>query len=206
MAKNENCTSKQTFCIINGQDVGNNSDIAFSFVNCIDKNEIITNEVWNELYNEIIKIYNYGKRGTRNPTQPFNLPLIDVNDTHSGYESVDSKIISTDISNIQQNDNMIIQLNEFNKILTAISEDPITSDTPSIYKSYFSNLVTKINNIQLNADRCNNCNTACNTSCQASCNSNCCDSDCNCCTTCYNTCSSCDWCDWSEVPCFVNAI
>ena len=192
MAIDNNCSKKQTFCSINGQTVRQNPTIAFSYDGCIAANEIVDNETWNELIHAIIKVYNYGTRGTRNPITPFSIsPDASVTATTLGHETKPTNKISTNAyeSKLQKNYNQI-NLSDYNKILSTIGATtlPDTSDKIIIYGQYFKDVMNKLNNYTLNNTRCNNCNAGCNVTCQAI--AQCCDSHCctQCCTDCCTNC------------------
>lgn len=206
MAIDGNCFSKQTFCALNKQTVSDNDEIKFSYNGCITANEIIDNETWNELINAIIKVYNFGTRGTRNPITPFSLnPDSAVSATTDGNENSPSDKISNALRNTKhQANNDKINLDEYNEILSSIGITN-TSGTQTIYGTYFKNIMDTLNSYQLNNTRCNNCNTNCNVSCQAHpqcCDSHCCTQCCtDCCTNCCtNTCSYCTACQYSVNP------
>ena len=208
MAVDNNCKSKQTFCALSKQTVSSNSDIAFSYNGCILHSEIIEDETWNELIDAIIKIYNFGTRGTRNPATPFSLNAdTDVSATTTGKETAPTKKISNTLRNTKyKSEDNKINLSDYNTILSTIGATTL-SGTQTIYGNYFNDVMTKLNNYSLNDTRCNNCNTGCNIKCQAS--AQCCDSHCctQCCTNCCtNTCTGCQgWyrdqgCSRAEIP------
>lgn len=197
MSVNNNCSSKQTFCTIIGQTVKQNNDITFHYNGCIAENEIIANETWNELISAIIKVYNFGNRGTRNPISPFSIsPDTIVNESTDGNETAPTNRISEiAYQNKLQNNADIITITDYNEILSTIGATLLPSsynEEPIIYGSYFKNVMDTLNNYKLNDTRCNNCNTGCNVLCQA--HAQCCDSHCctQCCTDCCtNCCTNC---------------
>lgn len=188
MAVDESCSTKQTFCELSKQTVKQNDNIKFTYAGCITASEIIDNSTWNELIQAIVKVHNYGKRGTRNPNKPFSLtPDTEVDDTTVGHETDPTKKISTTKYKTKyQNDSDSIDWNDYTEILNTIGAT-IPTDK-KIYGSYFSDIATKLNNYKLDDTRCDNCNTGCNVSCQA--RAQCCDSHCctQCCTECCTNC------------------
>lgn len=160
---NDNCSSAQTFCNINGQYVKNNLNI--SFPNVGTKGSKITPEWKNQVINILKSIYNYGSYGTRNPT------LTQIN----SLDSISSK--------------ERITIDDYNEIIAIIGGTKVNKKD-KILGTYFSDLENSINNYKLNADRCNTCNTGCNTTCQASAQ---CNDYCNSCNvTCDSACESLD--------------
>lgn len=217
MAYNSSCKSKQTFCALNHETVKDIDSLKFSYNGCITANEVIDDDTWNEMINAIIKVYNYGVRGTRNPNTPLSLtPDADItnNYTTQGNENKPSKRISTEKKNTKyESSGDQISRVEYNKILKAVGLTSLPNNTNSqhaenpnkIYGNYFAEVMTALNNLKLNQTRCNNCNTGCNTNkCLVS--SQCCDNQCctNCCTDCCTnsgpTCSYCNSCQYSQNP------
>lgn len=189
MAINESCSSKQTFCALNKETVSSIDELNFTYSPSPTQfTQEISNEIWNEIIDEIIKIYNYGKRGTRNPINPLGITSFQsVTDDHKGNEDINSSIVSTTSQNNKhQSDYNIIPLDKYNEILSTIGLSSISDLGTIITEERFNTIKTTINNLKLNNTRCNNCNIKCNQKCQAS--SQCyCDCDCYC----YN-CSQCD--------------
>ncbi len=168
MAINDSCNVKQTFCNLNKQTINSIEELQFSY-NTTLSNNLISDDIWNQIIEKIIQIYNYGTRGTRNPIKPLNITIFqDIVDTHSGNETKDSSIISdTEKNKKKKLKNDLISLNEYNEILNSINISSITNLNTLILKDDFENIKNAINNLQLNSTRCNNCNTDCNTTCQA---------------------------------------
>ena len=202
MAISESCSSKQTFCALNKETVSSISELNFTYSPSPTQfTQEITDEIWNEIVDEIIKIYNYGKRGTRNPSNPLNITSFQaVADDHAGNEDKNASIVSTTSQNSkhQSNDN-IIPLDKYNEILNTIGLSSLSNLDTIITEAKFNTIKTTINNLKLNNNRCNNCNIKCNQKCEAS--SQCyCDCDCYCydCRECYtqpcyyHTCSQCN--------------
>ena len=65
---NQSCTTKQTFCIINGQHVKDNSGITKSLNSITQYETLTTADIWNRIKTVLTNIHNYGERGTKNPT------------------------------------------------------------------------------------------------------------------------------------------
>ena len=198
MAINENCESQQTFCEITGQTV--NDLIPFTYnPNIVAGNTSIQATIWNKIIEQIKKIYNYGTRGTRNPSTPLDITNFQaVQDTHSGNETTDSAIINdsqASYTNKLKDYEESISLADYNRILRTIGLTELTNlnSTLIITADQFNTLKQAINNYTINADRCNNCNSGCNTSCQVNCNSDCYSAPCmDCyCYDCYSSCEGC---------------
>lgn len=196
MAVDNNCSSQQTFCRLNRQTVSANNSIAFNYNGCITHSEIIEDETWNELIDAIIKVYNYGTRGVRNPPIPLSLSAdTNISATTIGHETSPTPIISDTLRNTKHKaEEDQIDFNDYNQILSTIGITQL-SEKQIIYGDYFNDIMIKLNNYQLNDTRCNNCNTGCNVTCQAiaqCCDSHCCTQCCtNCCTNaCAYTCEA----------------
>lgn len=160
---NDNCSSAQTFCNINGQLVKNNINIAFPEIGT--QYSAITPEWKQQVINILRTIHNYGNKGTRNPTTQ------EINNLNS---------ISS---------NQTITPEDYNEIIK-ILDGPLVLQHNHILGTYYSDLKKYINNYKLNADRCNTCNTGCNTTCQES---HQCEDYCNSCNiTCDTNCESMD--------------
>lgn len=197
MAYNSSCKTKQTFCELNRQTVKDTDSLKFTYNGCITANEIIDDGTWDEMVNAIIKVYNYGVRGTRNPSNPLSLsPDDDITDdyTTEGNENDPSKRISAERRNTKHKESGdIIYRTEYNSILSAVgltalpnNTDPNHAENPNkIYGNYFKEVMDALNNLKLNNTRCNNCNADCNTD-KCLVKAQCCDNDCctNCCTNC----------------------
>lgn len=136
---NGSCTSAQSFCILNGQSVAANTDIDKTLSSITQNQTSITDTIWNRIHTVLRNIYNYGERGTRNP-------------------SVDN------LSDVSDNDSILLSL--YNKILSNIGVSN-ASGNPTVTKTLMDSLQSSIDNYQLNSDRCNSCNTACNSACEA---------------------------------------
>lgn len=160
MADN-NCSSAQTFCNINGQLVKNNLNISFPDIG--NKGSKITPEWKQQIINILKSIYNYGNAGTRNPS------LAEIN----GLDAIVAKDRIT--------------AEDYNEVVRILNGTAVKQKT-RILGTYFSDLENYINNYKLNADRCNTCNSGCNTTCQASAQ---CDDYCNSCNiVCDTNCES----------------
>lgn len=180
MAINNSCSSAQTFCAIKSQVVKDYNELLFNYTPSSFKDENITAEIWNQIIDAIINIYNYGTRGTRNPVNPLGITnFTSPADTHVGNETKDSGKVSSNTKQTKYQilDN-IIPLDEYNDILNSINLTQLTDINNLITEEAFNSIKNKINNYKLDASRCNNCNTGCNVACQVS--SQChCDCDCD---------------------------
>ena len=186
MAINNNCQSKQTFCEVSGQQVKDYNELKFDYNPQNINNEIITDDIWNSLVEEIIKIYNYGIRGTRNPTNPLGITsFTNPASTASGHETADSGKVSDTNKNAKKvNNNELIPLNKYNEMLRTIGLTELNNlSNLTITAEKFNTIKDTINNLQLDNTRCNDCNTACNSSCQLNC-----DGECYTCGDCYCYC------------------
>lgn len=137
----DTCKTEQSFCTINGQKVSDNTGIDASLLNITQHETLVSDTLWNRIYTVLKNIYNYGKRGTRNPS------ISDLND-------------------VSDNDEILQDL--YNDIINLISTSGTIENQPIITKKLMDNLQTKINNYKLNKNRCNSCNTKCNATCEAS--------------------------------------
>lgn len=176
MATNNNCTSKQTFCEVSGQYVKDQSSLIFNYTPETINGEYITDDIWNSIIEEIIKIYNYGIRGTRNPINPLGITsFTNPTSTASGHETADSgKVSDVNKDTKKVNNNELIPLNKYNEILNTIGLTELNNlSNLTITAEKFNIIKDTINNLQLNDTRCNDCNTACNSSCQLNCNGEC---------------------------------
>lgn len=138
----------------------------------INANEtIISDELWNKISNILQYLKDYGQIANDNPTQ--------------------QKINNTKVVQDQQ-----IMLDNYNAILTALNQNTINSNK-LIAKELIDNIKIYIKNYQLDATRCDVCNTS---GCQVPqcCDHNCCDGDCaySCgeggCSGSWFDCSGCD--------------
>lgn len=190
MPIDNSCATKQTFCALNKQTPADNDEINFSFSKCIQQGELIEDTTWNEIITEIINIYNFGARGTRNPQNPLGLSdFTPITDNHQGKETINAPILTSYSSKLQTNLNFFSK-EKYDEILNTITSMTNNQDQNKFdifYGFYFDTIQNLLNNYQLNDDRCNNCNSGCNTSCQVS--NQCCDS--HCCTQCCTNSSSC---------------
>ena len=164
MAQSDSCKSKQTFCDL-GQQLVANSPLAFTYSPSSFQDTQITPIIWNQIINKIIEIYNYGERGTRNPGNPLGISNFQaVADNHSGNEDANSAIVSDDSRNskYQYSPNQI-NLAQYNEILSTVGLATLGySNDLKITEEKFNSIKNAINNLYLNADRCNNCNVKCN--------------------------------------------
>lgn len=186
MAINNNCSSKQTFCEVSGQYVKDQSSLIFNYTPETINGEYITDDIWNSIIEEIIKIYNYGIRGTRNPINPLGITsFTNPISTASGSETADSGKVDEINKNAKKvNNDELIPLNKYNEILHTIGLTELNNlSNLTITAEKFNTIKNTINNLSLDNTRCNDCNTACNTSCQVNC-----DGDCYVCGDCYCYC------------------
>ena len=151
---NNACSTRQNFCSIIGQTVQANTGIDRTLSSITKDETIITNDIWNRIYQVLKNIYNYGNRGQRNP-----------------YILNDDK--SLKFSNVNDGDEVLQSL--YNQIINFISTNQTISNQPHISKELMDKIQTTINSYKLNFDRCNSCNTTCNTTCQAAWQCGCCD-------------------------------
>lgn len=144
----DGCTSKQTFCEIACETVGDmlekdnvfNTEVISFFPN-FSKGQIIPPELYNNVKILLTKISQYGNEGTSNPIEE------DINE----------------INNVNKND--IIYFNNYNKILQILNkENLLSSGTNLISKQLINDLQTYIREYKFNDDRCNYCNSGCNSS------------------------------------------
>lgn len=186
MATNNNCRSKQTFCDISGQQVKDYNDLIFNYIPQNINNENITDEIWNSIIEAVIKIYNYGIRGTRNPSNPFGITSFTTpTSTASGHETADSGKVDEINKNAKKVTNdELIPLEKYNEMLHTIGLTELNNLSNLIITTEeFDTIKNTINNLQLDNTRCNDCNTACNSSCQLNC-----DGECYTCGDCYCHC------------------
>ena len=158
---NDNCSSAQTFCKINGQLVKNNININFPKIG--SQYSSITPEWKQQIINILKTIRDYGNAGTRTPTT----------------KQIDSLYTLSS--------NQLITPEDYNEILEILSGTRVVQHD-HILGTYYSDLESYINNYKLNADRCNSCNTGCNTKCQES--SQCSDYCNSCNVSCDSNCES----------------
>lgn len=85
MPTSESCAKKQTFCELGQQTVGS-SPLAFNYNPSKLSGNYITANVWNNIINKIVEIYNYGARGSRNPG--INMGTWKKNDTGWWFEYI----------------------------------------------------------------------------------------------------------------------
>ena len=132
---NSACVTKQTFCLINGQLVKDNPGIGLSISDDVQYDDI-TDTYFTNLKAEIKKIYDYGELGTPDPAY-------------------------TNIFTAQ--DQALINQDDFNTFLSVLkASNSLLENNPTISKQIITNLLSTINNYQINDDRCNDCNTAAN--------------------------------------------
>ena len=104
--------------------VSQNTDLVFSYTQCTANGETIKAAHHNELIEELIKIFNFGSRGSRTPSNEFNLqtqalPYIDT----EGNESLPSDIINaSNYSSALVSSPNFITLEKYNKILKSINQ------------------------------------------------------------------------------------
>ena len=92
---------------------------------------------WNQVYETLRTIYNFGELGTRNPENiPSNL-------------STGTKI----------------KVSDYNTVANLIGSSTLTAGT-ELLTTQLETLNEDISNYFLNGDRCDTCNTACNVGCQ----------------------------------------
>ena len=152
MSITSSCSSKQTFCNLSKQTVEKNSSITFNYSHCTLNGETITADHYNDLINELVDIYNFGNRGTRNPKDLFNLSTSDLTGiSTAGYESSPSPIINTNnntnLNNLLTTKQEYLSLNDYNKILNEIDQN-----SKSIYYfagKAFQEIINQINNYSL---------------------------------------------------------
>ena len=204
MAINESCTSKQTFCVISSQIASQyDNNLSLTYTPNTIQNTQITDTIWNSVINKIVQIYNYGQRGTRNPTQPFGINnFVQPSDTNTtSGESVKTGTISDSVRNEKYvNDNDIINLNNYNSILTTVGLLNLNHATDNliITAEKFNTILNKINELTFDSTRCNDCNVGCNVKCKAS---DQCDSSCD--GSCPGfTCYGCSW-EGGDSPCYI---
>ena len=193
MAINNNCSSKQTFCETSGQTISDYSDLKFDYSTPINDNAIILDDMWNDIVEEIIKIYNYGNKGTRNPVKPMTLETpnelgLTLSGTNEWRDNT-PKYSTSDYSSKLKFVGDFIPLIDYNNILSTISQTPLNSLNSYIEKEKFLQIKDNINNLQFFNNRCNDCNVACNATCEAQSECYC---DCDCYTECYCQCDHCD--------------
>lgn len=181
---NDNCSTAQTFCNINGQTVGDNPSIKFKFSTLTQFNS--KKKAYPNWKDEVIeglkKINNYGSAGSN----IFNESAINSLDKIASKD----KIYAEDFNEILN----ILKINDTNKQVHSKNR---------LLGSYFKDLETYINSYQISSDRCNTCNSGCNTTCQANaqCNDYCnscnvtCDTNCEggLCPSGYEGCTGCEY-------------
>lgn len=134
-----------TFCATNGQTVNNNPSIRFSYTDgCIAAGQVITTEFLTAAKNQLWAIYNYGAKGTRNPTKA-------VLDALPAIPS-DGAIITAEI---------------YNSLIDVVGGTRI-SQGDTLLGTYNQALIDAINSYQINSDRCDSCNSGCQEACQIS--------------------------------------
>lgn len=159
----EDCVTKQTFCALNKETVGDNEDFLNSDLPTIVKDEtLVSDELMNNIKDILINIKNYGNEGTRNPTQE----QINKVNNHS--------------------DNEYILLDDYNIVLDILGKELLSSDNSYIIsKQLMDNLQQHIKSYKLDSTRCNYCNASGNCSqCDCDCDCDCSDwcdwCNCNC--------------------------
>lgn len=205
MATNEDCTSKQTFCKV-GSQTASQWVSNFSYNPATLKDNDITDTVWNSIIDKVVAIYNYGNRGTRNPSTPFgisNFTTPSSTSTTSGESAETGKIADTTRNTKHVADNNTINLSEYNSILSTIGESTLSQSATdlTITAERFNAIATAINSLSFDATRCNNCNVGCNSKCKASsqCNIVCDGSGCS-----RGACYGCPYGSEAGAPCYCN--
>lgn len=176
MAKNDSCSTIQTYCALNYETAASLVG-RFTYNSCVQAGETAAVDTWNELVEYLKQVYNYGNYGTRNPTDVPGLTASGMTLTNDGHEQT-SGVTPQATSSLKSSGNSLL-LNDYKSMRASIGGSTINPTL--IEDTDINSLPALINVIKFSADRCTNCNVGCNSNCQAS-------SQCHCHCDCYACC------------------
>ena len=144
------CGSKvESFKNLFGSEVQQNEEylkLESIMPNIVSGQTLITKDIWTQLQTTLQAIKDYGELAEDNPNQD-------------------------KINQITVNTGNLTFLNDYNKILNALDKNNITG-SQLISKDLIDTLKQNIRTYNINADRCNVCNTSCQ-NCQSDCDNEC---------------------------------